>query len=514
MRSLLVLALTVVLVACGSSAPSNPGSSAGSSGGGGSGGGGGSPGGGAAASSAGGTAGQAGGTGAGLGTGATWGALPAGDGERAKTRTAACEAQCQTDGGCGFWDAASCVRHCADPRLACQADLAPDACWAKMSAFATCQASLSCAELNQFYYHASEGGRPCESAADELEATCGFVELVASEQCYGPSLTCSDGSKLSPYWVCDGDNDCPDGADEGNCPWLTSGPQSTCLASANIDGNDSAGDIAALAGVTCINGVLDIRGSTLADLSGLESLTTVRELRIGPAPALSFGDAGNPALVSLHGLEHLKGVQAVSIEGNPVLTDLSALSGLTFVTGDLEVVDNNALASLDGLHNIARAGDVKISGNAALTSLAGLRGLTAVDGFTLSQNALLKNFEGMEALTYFGPTGLYVGNNAALVDFSGLKVAYIGADFNVVSNAALTSLKGLESVTLLAWTVSISQNPMLASIGALSAVTEIRGDVSVSTNPLLPTCQVNALLTPLGKTCACSGNDDAATCDP
>lgn len=495
MRNLLPGALTLVLVACGTS--SSPG---GVGGGGGSGN---SLGGGA-------TSGGTGGAGSPLGT--KWSDLPAGDGERAKARTAACEAQCKTDGGCGFWDASACISHCADPRLACQADLAPDGCWQKMAAFSTCQAGLSCAELNQFYYHAAEAGRPCKAAADDLQAACGFVELVASQQCYGPSTTCSDGSMLSPYWVCDGDNDCKDGADEADCPWLKSSNASTCAPDTYIDGTDSAADIAALAGVTCIDGVLDIRGSTVADLSGLESLTTVKELRIGAPPPLSFGNAGNPALTSLHGLEHLKGVQAVRIEGNPLLTDLSALSGLTFVTGDLEIVNNDALTSLEGLHGIGRAGEVKVSGNAALTSLAGLRGLTAVDGFTLSQNALLKNFEGMGALMYFGPLGLYVGDNASLVDFSGLKVGYVGADFNVIGNAALTSLKGLESVTLLAWTVSIRDNPVLASIGELSAVTEIRGEVTVSGNPLLPTCQVDALLTPLGKTCACSGNNDAGVC--
>jgi hypothetical protein len=379
-------------------------------------------------------------------------------------------------------------------------------------AFATCQASLTCADLNHFYYHANEGVRPCKAAADELDATCGFVELVASQQCYGPSLTCNDGSMLSPYWVCDGDNDCKDGADEGNCPWLTSGPQSTCVASATIDGADSAGDIAALAGVTCIDGTLDIRGSTLTDLSGLESLTTVRELRIGPAPSLSFGSAGNPALVSLHGLEHLKGTQAVLIEGNPLLTDLTALSGLTFVTGDLEIESNKTLSSLEGLHNITRAGEVSISGNAALTSLQGLRGLTAVDGFTLSQNAVLPSFEGMSALEYFGPNGLSVTNNAALLDFSGLKIRYVGADFTVVGNDSLTSLKGLENVTLLAWTVNISRNAKLASISALSAVTEIRSTITIGDNPMLPRCQIDALLAPLGNTCTCTGNDDAAIC--
>jgi hypothetical protein len=511
MRNLVLGAVSLAVAACGSGSPGTTSGGAGGLAGTGSAN---ALGGGGANASGGSMAAQSGGgTGAMLGTGAMWSTIPSLEGERAQQRRAACEAQCQTDGGCGFWDAASCTRHCADPRLACQANLAPDACWQKMAAFAECQGGLSCAELNQFYYHASEPGRPCRAAAEELEATCGFVELVASEQCYGPSLKCSDGSVLSPYWVCDGDSDCKDGADESSCPWLTSGATSTCLANATIDGTDSAGDVAALAGVTCIKGSLEIRGATLSDLSGLESLTSVGELLIGPPPPLSFGGAGNPALTSLHGLEHLKGVHALRIEGNPLLTDLGALSGLTFVTGDLEVMSNAALTSLEGLHAISRAGDVKISDNAALANLRGLRGLTAVDGFTLLRNGLVQSFDGMAALDYFGPTGLTVYGNAALVDFSGLEVTSIGADFRVNDNASLTSFKGLEKVRLLAWTVDIGKNPKLTSIKELAAVTEIRGTVTIADNPLLPSCQITALLTPVSKTCTCSGNDDATTCE-
>lgn len=495
----------VVLGACGSpESPSPVSVSSAGAGAGGAGSGGSSAGGTGAASS-----GQAG-QGPMLGAGAMWSALPAGDGERATQRKAACVAQCRTDGGCGFWDAADCERQCADPRLGCQADLAPAACWDKMVAFESCKATLSCAQLNQFYYHATEGARPCQAATDELGAACGFVELVASEQCYGPSLRCADGSDLSPYWVCDGDNDCAEGADEGNCPWLSSGAVSSCLASATIDGEDSAGDIAALAGVTCIRGALNVSGSTLADLSGLESLTTVGELRIGVAPPLSFDDAGNPSLVSLHGLENLKGVGAVRIEDNPALTDLQALSGLTFVTGDVDIIGNAALASLEGLHNLTRAGEMELSNNASLTSLNGLRGLTAVDGLSLRHDPLLVNFEGLGSLEYFGAMGLSVDDNAALVDFSGLQIRSIGASFDVSNNAVLTSLKGLEGVTLLAWTVTIRKNPLLASIGALAAVTELRGDVTISENPLLPACAIEGFLTPLGKTCTCSGNGAAA----
>lgn len=452
---------------------------------------------------------------AGQGTGAMWSSLPGGDGERAAERRAACEAQCQRDGACAFWDAADCMRSCADPRKACQADLAPDACWMEMVAFDACRAELDCAELNHFYFNASTSDRPCRAEATRLEEVCGYVELVAGAECYGPSFQCADGSDpVSPYWVCDGEGDCPDDSDEANCPWLSSGPESTCLESATIDGDDSAGDVAALAGITCIDGPLYVRSSTLTTLAGLEALTAVGELHIGGTPPLSFDALGNPSLVSLAGLEGLRGVQHVTIEGNPVLTDLTALSGLTFITGELNIIENESLASLEGLHQIGMSGRITIGGNPALASLSGLRGLTSVAGLEFNSNPLVTNFTGLENLEYFGAEGASVIFNDGLVDFTGLaSLRSVGAGFTVTGNDALVSFAGLEAVERLAWTVRISDNPVLASIAELESLTEIRGDVTIEGNPMLASCSVDALLTPLGKTCTCSGNDDAAICE-
>lgn len=68
-------------------------------------------------------------------------------------------------------------------------------------------------------------------------------------------------------------------------------------------------------------------------------------------------------------------------------------------------------------------------------------------------------------------------------------------------------------VERLARTVRASDHPMLASIDELESLTEIRGDATIEANPPLPSCAGDALLTLLGKTCMCSGNDDAATCE-
>ena len=445
------------------------------------------------------------------GSGANWSALPAGDGARADQLKTECEAQCQRDGGCGFWDANECIARCHDPRELCQADLAPDACWTAWSSYRACVATLDCTDLNHFYYMASTADRPCTPEVSALEEACGFIELVASRECYGPNFTCSDGSSISPYWVCDGDGDCPDRGDEANCPWITEGPMSTCLPSATIDGDDSAGDVAKLAGVTCIDGPLYVRSSTLTDLSGLESLTSVSELWIGGTPPQSFDPLGNPALVSLKGLENLKGVSYLTIEGNPVLTDLTALRGLTFVTADVDIKENAALESLEGLDKIETMGELTIDDNPKLKDLKGLRSLQNCDGLNLDRNALIKDLSGLEAMQYFGALGAYFVGNPALVDFTGASsLRSIGATFYVYGNNALTSFKGLEKVELLAWTVTIKSNPLLASISELESLTEIRSDVSIEDNPLLPTCDIEAVLEPLGVTCTCSGNSTAA----
>ncbi|GEM_PF-4382462 len=445
--------------------------------------------------------------------GAYWDFLPAGDGPRAAERKATCEAACDRDGACAFWDPGACKRGCADPRLACQADLAEEACWTAMVAKEACMAGLTCAELNHLYFSGASV-RACQTERDAVSNACGYVETIAADQCLGESFDCGDGTTpISPYWVCDGERDCADGSDEGVCPWLTAGPPDACVESATIDADDTAGDLAALAGVTCIDGALYVRGTSLTDLRGLEALTAVGSLEIGTAPSLSFGSYGNPQLTSLAGLENLRGVGSLTLEDNPALADLGALSGLTFVTGSLTIDNDDALVSLEGLHNVESVDELVIQANDALADLRGLRGLTSLSGLQVNQNPLLRDFSGLEALPWIGDLGLSVTGNAALVDFTGLGgVTSIGNSCYLSGNSSLTSFAGLEALTRFAWSLTISDHPALISLEALSGVTEIRGDVTISNNPLLPSCAIDGWLGPLGVTCACSGNDDDATC--
>ena len=87
----------------------------------------------------------------------------------------------------------------------------------------------------------------------------------------------------------------------------------------------------------------------LTNLSGLDSLHSVPNFYLW----------SNPHLVSAHGLEKLQGniFFAISIHDNPLLTDISALSGITSISnGTLEIDNNPLLTTLTGLGNITDIG--------------------------------------------------------------------------------------------------------------------------------------------------------------
>nr|HPI07494.1 T9SS type A sorting domain-containing protein [Saprospiraceae bacterium] len=113
-----------------------------------------------------------------------------------------------------------------------------------------------------------------------------------------------------------------------------------------------------------------------------------------------------------------------TINGNPALTDLTALASLTAV-GPLDIIDNDLLTNLSGLHNI-----------------------TAINGsLTVSENALLPNLNAFQQLNSIGGT-VYFQNNPALTSLAGLsQVTSIIVEINITGNPVLQSLTGLDNIS-------------------------------------------------------------------
>ncbi|HLU92475.1 MAG TPA: hypothetical protein VKZ54_00060, partial [Membranihabitans sp.] len=152
-------------------------------------------------------------------------------------------------------------------------------------------------------------------------------------------------------------------------------------------------------------------------------------------------------------------------------SDISDLSGLQFITKietDLNISQNPILTSLQGLHNITLVGDdMSITNNGSLSDLTGLDGLQTIsEDFAISNNHQLTSLSGLEKLESAGK--LYFYNNK-ITSMTGLEnLSQIGTGGLVISiNDNLTSLSGLEGLQSISGNLSIGGNAQLSSIQAL-----------------------------------------------
>ena len=144
----------------------------------------------------------------------------------------------------------------------------------------------------------------------------------------------------------------------------------------------------------------------------LPCLTTV-----GTSTFSAFGSLQileNPLLSNLQMPRLIEVKKHLQIGSNPMLSNLSGLSGMTSVGGDLVISYNAALTSLSGLSGIASVGDdLRISGNAALTSLSDLSGISSLRGdLRISYNAALTSLSGLSGISSVGSA--FISNNPCL----------------------------------------------------------------------------------------------------
>ena len=270
-----------------------------------------------------------------------------------------------------------------------------------------------------------------------------------------------------------------------------------------INGDDIA-NLNGLNILTSVEGYISIYGNTaLASLSGINNLSS-----IGGDLSIGIADFGNPSLSSLTGLENLTSIEGnLNITQNSALTSLTGLNNLTSIGGHLGICANNALTNLSGLDNITTIGGYCVIGpNDNLTSLIGLNNLNFIgEDLFITYNASLSSLTGLENLSYVGQdlriwddsllinlTGLdnlttveeflSISNNYSLVDLSGLEnlssVKAIGID----GNYSLVNLTFLENLTSIPMDLSISHNPQLVSLSGFEDLSFIGGSLAILNN--------------------------------
>ena len=214
-----------------------------------------------------------------------------------------------------------------------------------------------------------------------------------------------------------------------------------------------------------LTGSLRIDGSDddvrqLRDLTALSGLTSI-------TGSLSISD--NPYLTNLDGLQGITSVgRNLTVYQNSALSNINGLSGINSVGLSIQIESNDSLTNLDGLIGINLGGfaespykKFRIVGNNALTDITGLRSLTSFDGaLWIEDNPALTSLEGLEGLTSLGSEG----------DYYGLVIRY---------NDSLTNIDSLSALTFIGGNVDIYDNDSLTNLNGLASLSSVGDDLSI-----------------------------------
>ncbi len=284
-------------------------------------------------------------------------------------------------------------------------------------------------------------------------------------------------------------------------------------------GNPALTSLAGLENLATVGGAFWLADNDALTTAGMsfDHLVSVGGAELSEGLAID----GHAALTTLPAFPQLTSVGWLEVWGNPSLTSLDGLDGLTSIADTVSIYDNTSLASLHGLDNVTTVGGVlgvygDKSGD-SLTSLAGLDSLTTVGAYLeVWDNSALTSLDGLDALT---AVGQYVNliNNDALTSLSGLGgLTTVGLDFNVMDNDGLTTLDGVEALTDIGRNLQImgyqeaTANDQLTDVTALYGLLAVHQDVTITGNPMLTNAAAQGLVEEIefiGGTVTISGNE-------
>jgi hypothetical protein len=259
-----------------------------------------------------------------------------------------------------------------------------------------------------------------------------------------------------------------------------------------VEGNvfaDTQEEIEGLRGCTEVTGDLTVlpfsgieRTPFLVDLTPLSELRIVRgDLNLGAASASGYSAAGSiPSLAGLESLEQVNNLVLVRVMDE----DLSALANLRRVSfdplgphtdgGSVSLRACDQLRDLSGLDSLREFADFNLDRNASLTSLSGLRFPPNLRSIGLSEPALTD-------LSALAPVrnveSVHLGPTTAVENLDGLALQEV--ELLVLSdNEALQQVDSLSSLVSLE-TLIVTHNDQLQQLPSLDGVRDVRGAMIV-----------------------------------
>ena len=204
-----------------------------------------------------------------------------------------------------------------------------------------------------------------------------------------------------------------------------------------------------------------INNSSLTDISGLASLSTIS----GRLYVIN-----NPKLQNLNGLGQIKTLpDGVEITNNISLQNISGLGNLSAINGSTGI------------------GTITINGNPLVTDLSVLNQITSVDYITIQNSRGLKDLSGLKNLQSVTHV-MHLENDSGLVDLSGIEKLNTVGKVEIFNNTGIVSLKGLNGLTKItqsSYSIAIARNNSLQSLRGLENLISAIGSVQIFSNPVL-----------------------------
>ncbi len=202
-----------------------------------------------------------------------------------------------------------------------------------------------------------------------------------------------------------------------------------------------------------------------------------------------------PGATNLNGLNNLLRVTGqVNIVHNNALTDLSGLGNIKTVGGNFWLADNTVLQTITGLSALESTGTLYIGDNPQLTQIHSLSSLKTSSSFRIENNPVLQTVGGFSSLN--AAAHFRIINNPNLNSIVPMNaLTNISGQLVIERNNALQNLNGLSNINTIGGLIQISDNNILSDIAALQNVSISNAGLNIRNNPALSVCDLPNICT-------------------
>jgi type IX secretion system substrate protein/receptor L domain-containing protein len=226
-----------------------------------------------------------------------------------------------------------------------------------------------------------------------------------------------------------------------------------------------------------IQGNVTISGNDIVNLSGLSQIQTIKG-------NLEISD--NALLERLTGIEQLDSIYGTfNIVRNPSIQIIDALDSLKYVGLSCSFSFNQNLTTIESLDHLDYlGGSLRFIQNDALSSISGFQKIQEIKGnLSIAMNPVLTSINSLSVDSISGQCFITGSGLDNLLWLSDLRI--IGISFFIEDNSNLTSLSGLSALQSIEGGLSISSNTLLANGTGLENLESIGYDLIIQQNPLL-----------------------------